>query len=95
MKRLLVLAAALALAAGAARPLSAQAEDPSTAKVRISWDDFKKLYDEKNVVVVDVRGNEAYAVGHIPGARSIPLPEVERHAEELKKLTSPIVLYCA
>ena len=79
----------------AASPASAQNEDISSPKLRIGWDEFKKLYDTKETVVVDVRGADAVEQGHIPGSRSIPLADVERHAEELKKLKKPVVLYCA
>jgi rhodanese-related sulfurtransferase len=67
-------------------------EDP---RLRISWTEFKPLYDKGAVEVVDVRGQDAFELGHIPGARSIPLDEVERRAGELKKLNKPVVLYCA
>jgi 3-mercaptopyruvate sulfurtransferase SseA len=95
MKRSLVLMLGLTLAFAAAHPVRAQVEDPSSPKLRIAWEDFKKLHDEGKVLVVDVRGAAAYAAGHIPGSRSIPLGDVERHAPELKKLKQPIVLYCA
>ena len=72
-----------------------QTDDTSSPKLRIAWDEFKKLYDDKAVVVVDVRGADSYAGGHIPGSRSIPLSEVSQHAEELKKLKKPVVVYCA
>lgn len=72
-----------------------QTEDTSSPKLRISWDEFKKLHDKQDVVVVDVRGADAYAAGHIPGSRSVPLDQVAQHAEELKKLGKPIVVYCA
>jgi 3-mercaptopyruvate sulfurtransferase SseA len=74
---------------------ASQTDDISSPKLRIVWDDFKKLYDDKAVLVVDVRGADAYAAGHIPGSRSIPLDEIGRHADELQKLNKPIVVYCA
>jgi rhodanese-related sulfurtransferase len=46
-------------------------------------------------VVVDVRDTTSYEIGHIPGARSIPLPDIEREINNLKKITKPIVVYCA
>ena len=69
--------------------------DLSSAQLRIQWADFKKLYDDKAIVVVDVRGQEAYSAGHIHGARWVPLAEVEGKAHELKQLQKPIVLYCS
>jgi rhodanese-related sulfurtransferase len=47
------------------------------------------------VVVVDVRAAADYEAGHIPGARSIPLDQVEKRVAALKALKKPIVLYCA
>ena len=93
MKILLtVLAGALLLITGAA---AAQTDDISSSKLRISWEEFKKLHDKKEAVVVDVRAGQAFEQGHIPGSRSIPLDDVGKHVEELKKLKKPIVLYCA
>lgn len=45
------------------------------------------------VTVLDVRPPEEYRAGHIPGALSIPLPEVERRLSELRK-DREIVAYC-
>ena len=46
-----------------------------------------------NVTLIDVRPRVEYEAGHIPGALSIPFPELRR---ELKKLprTKQIVAYC-
>jgi rhodanese-related sulfurtransferase len=74
---------------------TAQEDDIYSPKLRIAWDEFKKLYDQKKVVVVDVRGEGGFQTGHIPGARSIPLDDVEKRIPELKKLKKPIVTYCA
>ena len=74
---------------------AAQTEDISSPKLRVSWTEFKKLYDAGKVEVVDVRGNEAFEAGHIPGARSIPLDEVEKRVDVLKKAAKPIIVYCA
>lgn len=46
-----------------------------------------------DVVVLDVRPVDEYAAGHIPGARSIPLPELERRLEELPREVE-VVAYC-
>lgn len=67
----------------------------ASPKLRVEWAEFKKLYDAKGVIVVDVRDTPSFEAGHIPGARSIPLDKVEASAAELKKLGKPIVTYCA
>jgi Rhodanese-like domain len=95
MKRLvLMVVPLLAFAVAAAR---AQSDDEvlSSPKLRITWDEFKKKYDGGKVIVVDVRDAGSFAAGHIPKALSVPLPEIERRAPELKKLKKPVVLYCA
>jgi rhodanese-related sulfurtransferase/predicted transcriptional regulator len=46
-----------------------------------------------DVVLVDVRPPEEYAAGHIEGARSIPLAELERRLDELPP-DAEIVAYC-
>jgi rhodanese-related sulfurtransferase len=45
------------------------------------------------VVVIDVRPPAEYAAGHIPGARSVPPTEVQRHLGALPRDTE-IVAYC-
>jgi rhodanese-related sulfurtransferase/predicted transcriptional regulator len=46
-----------------------------------------------DVVLVDVRPEEEYAAGHIEGARSIPLDELERRLAELPP-DREVVAYC-
>ena len=48
---------------------------------------------EWDVIVLDVRPTEEYAAGHIPGARSIPLDQLEARLGELPK-RAEIVAYC-
>jgi rhodanese-related sulfurtransferase len=48
---------------------------------------------EGDVVLVDVRPEEEFAAGHIEGARSIPLEELERRLAELPP-DQEIVAYC-
>lgn len=95
-------AAAIALAlcaagliGGAIAAQTSQEDDLSSPRLRIAWAEFKKLHDGGKVTVIDVRGDVPYRAGHIPGARSIPYDQIDRHAAELKKLKTPIVLYCA
>jgi rhodanese-related sulfurtransferase/DNA-binding MarR family transcriptional regulator len=46
-----------------------------------------------DVVLVDVRPAEEFAAGHIDGARSIPLDELERRLDELP-VDTEVVAYC-
>jgi ArsR family transcriptional regulator len=45
------------------------------------------------VTVLDVRPSDEYALGHLPGAVSVPLAELERRLAELPR-TMEIVAYC-
>ena len=74
---------------------AAQDDELASPKLRITWAEFKKAYDAGKVDVIDVRGGDAYAAGHIPGSRSIPLDRIESQAQELTKLKKRVVLYCA
>ena len=52
-----------------------------------------KLVREGGVTVLDVRPVEEYKAGHIPGALSIPLKELELHLTDLPR-DQEIVAYC-
>ena len=85
------------LICGSELVVSRQKEDDDLAspKLRIEWTEFKKRYDAKKIEVVDIRGKDAFRLGHIPGARSIPLESIESRVDELRKVNKPIVTYCA
>ena len=46
-----------------------------------------------NIIIVDVRPEEEYRQGHIPGAISIPLPQLKKRLSELPP-HQQIVAYC-
>ncbi|HEX4935031.1 MAG TPA: rhodanese-like domain-containing protein [Gemmatimonadaceae bacterium] len=48
---------------------------------------------EGRVTLLDVRPSEEYRAGHIPGALSIPVPELKKRLSELPK-GREIVAYC-
>ena len=51
--------------------------------------------DAGKAVAVDVREPDEYAVGHIPGAKLLPLGEVlSRAAEVLPDKRAPWLIYC-
>ena len=56
--------------------------------------DMKKVMDgkRKDYVLLDVRQPEEYQAGHIPGAISIPLGELEHRYRELEKSKKIIAL---
>ncbi len=53
----------------------------------------RRLERGDGLVVVDVRPAEEYAVGHIPGALSVPLDELRRRIAELPA-DQEVVAYC-
>jgi phage shock protein E len=86
----------LAVIVLSAAPLAAQEADPNPTQ-RITMAEFKKLQTGNKVLVVDVRDEQSFAAGHIPGARLMPLGSLltPAHVAELKATTKQIVLYCA
>jgi len=59
----------------------------------IGREDLLERLTKGDVVLVDVRPEEEFAAGHIEGARSIPLEELERRLAELPP-GQEIVAYC-
>jgi hypothetical protein len=61
---------------------------------RISPQDLRSMLNAgANVIVLDARSREAYDHSHIPGARSMPLDEVETLYRQLPQ-GAKIVTYC-
>src|ERR671922_638197 len=59
----------------------------------IDREDLLERLARGDVVLVDVRPEEEYEAGHIEGARSIPLAELERRLAELPA-DAEVVAYC-
>lgn len=59
----------------------------------VSRDDLLERAGRHHVVVLDVRPVEEYRAGHIPGAISIPLSELEQRLDSLPR-DAEIVAYC-
>jgi rhodanese-related sulfurtransferase len=60
---------------------------------RIDPDELRARLAREEVVLIDVRPAEEYAAGHIAGARSIPLDELEQRMKELPN-DREVVAYC-
>ncbi len=96
IRRKAVWAAVLTLAVtGLALPAVAGAQYRTAPQARIAFEEFKKLYDQEAVLVLDVRAAESYRNGHVPGAVSLPLDQVLTKVEDLKKEKRALVAYCA
>lgn len=59
----------------------------------IDGDELIARLRRRDVVLVDVRPRDEYDAGHIEGARSIPLDELEQHLEELPS-DREVIAYC-
>lgn len=59
----------------------------------VSLQDLQQRIEDNEVLVLDVRPNEEYQEGHIPGAISIPTGELEERMKDLPK-DKQIVAYC-
>jgi len=60
---------------------------------RISATELRARLHDGEVFLLDARPEVEYAAGHIPGAVSMPLAELERRLDELPA-DMPIVAYC-
>jgi rhodanese-related sulfurtransferase len=60
----------------------------------ISPQDAIRLMNQ-NALVLDLRPPEAFAAGHLAGARNLPFEQIGKAGETLKKYKEkPIVVYC-
>jgi len=63
------------------------------AEEGVTAESLAQLLDQQRVVVIDVRPPEEYAHGHLTGAISIPLAELEKRLGELPR-GRPVVAFC-
>jgi len=64
--------------------------------VGLSTADAVQLINREKAVVVDVSGAADYAQGHVNGARSVPLDQLEaRLPEVVKNKALPVIFVCA
>ena len=61
---------------------------------RITTSDLEKMIKDGTAFVVDVRNQDSYDMGHIPGAHLIPAGEVANRLKELPR-DKTIVTYCS
>jgi ArsR family transcriptional regulator len=87
-----------ALLVGAALGLTPQpasgghAEVPVVVAVRADY--VRRLMDlQEKMLFVDLRGSSAFRAGHLPGAISIPIAEMDRRYGELPR-AGRVILYC-
>jgi rhodanese-related sulfurtransferase len=92
----LIGAAGLVLKTTQARNGAAAAK-PATTVARTPLADFEVLQARGTVLVVDVRNDDSFRAGHIPGAMNVPIDEVERRTAEIisRAGSFAIVTYCS
>jgi predicted sulfurtransferase len=61
---------------------------------RVTTAELDELMKQGKVVVVDVRTQQSYDVGHIRGAKLIPVTQVGERSKELPR-DKTIVTYCS
>lgn len=54
----------------------------------------RKLAEDEDVTVVDIRSPREYAEGHVPGAINLPLQELPRRVEEVDWDADEVVCVC-
>jgi molybdopterin/thiamine biosynthesis adenylyltransferase/rhodanese-related sulfurtransferase len=70
------------------RRIKAQIQEVDPAEV-------KELIGE-GAAIIDVRGSEEFATGHLPGAKSIPRGHLESRIENaVHDRSTPVILYCS
>src|SRR6266481_9111938 len=68
-------------------------KNPADDARRITAEELHKLWEKKDVLIIDTRGEPDYKAGHIPGAISVPANVVATKLEELPR-NKMIVAYC-
>jgi ArsR family transcriptional regulator len=59
----------------------------------VSRADLQRRMKQGLVTVLDVRPEDEFALGHLPGARNVPLSQLKRHLSRLDR-DAEIVAYC-
>jgi 3-mercaptopyruvate sulfurtransferase SseA len=61
---------------------------------RVTADEMVEMVKNNQAVVIDVRNQAMYDIGHIPGSKLIPAGEILNHINELPR-DKMIVTYCS
>jgi rhodanese-related sulfurtransferase len=59
----------------------------------VTRQELRRLVREGAVIVIDARPRDEYEAGHIPGALSVPVDELERRLSEIPK-DREVIAYC-
>ena len=63
---------------------------------QISQDEAKEMMDTQEVIILDVREQDEYDSGHIPGAVLLPVGTIDETtaAEVIPEMDSTVLVYC-
>lgn len=89
MKKIMAIFASLAMLVGCS------SSDKQENYHKISASEAKDMMDNQEVMIVDVRGEEEYASGHIDGAIVIPNETIrDTEPKQLDNKEATILVYC-
>ena len=93
MKKLVFLLLAVMLLTGCGQN---KEKEQGAVYVNITAEEAKRIMDsEEGYIILDVREQDEYDAGHIPGAILIPYPQIAEKAEEvLTDKDQLILVYC-
>lgn len=60
----------------------------------INAEEAKKMMDNQNVVVIDVREQDEYDLEHIPNSVLIPLGTIDQNNKQLPSKDQTLLIYC-
>jgi 3-mercaptopyruvate sulfurtransferase SseA len=61
---------------------------------RVTIDEMETMVKNGQAVIIDVRNQASYDLGHIPGSKLIPAGEILNHLNELPR-DKMIITYCS
>jgi hydroxyacylglutathione hydrolase len=59
----------------------------------VTVDELARGFRQNGSVVIDVRGEGEWKVGHVPGSLNLPLSQLDRRLEQIPR-RSPLVVHC-
>ena len=94
MKRILPLFLLLLLLTGCGGNASNASSESSYQQ--ISQEEAKEMMDTQDVIILDVREQDEYDSGHIPGAVLLPVGTIDEEtaAEVIPEKDSTVLVYC-
>ena len=90
MKRMMLLLLSLLLLAGCG------GNSADSTYQQITQEEAKEMMDTQEVIILDVREQDEYDSGHIPGAVLLPVGTIDENtaAEVIPETDSTVLVYC-